>query len=139
MKVRTAITGMARRPARTVAGWAILAVLVAAAVSACTSNPGTTSVYLPTASSSQPPSDGTTSPATSDTTPTPSVSATVSQTVTVTVTITPSYSQIPTAAPVTGGGGTAGLQDGVLFIIGGLAIVVGAGSFLYRRMVSKDR
>ena len=41
-------------------------------------------------------------------------------------------SAIPTAPPVTGGGGTAGLQDAVLFGIGGAAVLVGAGSVAYR-------
>jgi hypothetical protein len=36
----------------------------------------------------------------------------------------------PTAAPETGGGGTAGLQDGVLF-------VVGFGTLAYRRRLSR--
>jgi hypothetical protein len=131
MKVRTAITMTARRPALTVVGWAILTILVVAAVSACTSSPGSTSVYLPTASDGAT-STVTTTPATPPTTP-------VSPTLTVTVTTTPYYSPIPTAAPVTGGGGTAGLQDSVLFIIGGAAIVFGAGSFFYRKKLSKDR
>jgi len=141
MKVRTAITRAARRPALTVVGWAILAILVAAAVSACTSSPPSTSVYLPTATGTTT-SDGATSTTTVTKTPdtTPATPATpVSPTMTVTVTITPTYSPIPTAAPVTGGGGTAGLQDGVLFMIGGVAIVFGAGSFLYRKRLTKDR
>jgi hypothetical protein len=133
MKVRTAITMRARRPALTVIGWAILTILAAAAVSACTSSPGSTSVYLPTATGSLTSSDGATSTVT--TTPTTSVSPTL----TVTVTTTPYYSPIPTAAPVTGGGGTAGLQDSVLFIVGGAAVVFGAGSFFYRKKLSKDR
>jgi hypothetical protein len=42
-------------------------------------------------------------------------------------------------APVTGGGGTAGLQDAVLFGIGGAAVLVGAGSIAYRVSGSKRR
>ncbi len=137
MKVRAAITTTARRSALTVVGWAILTILVAAAVSACTSSPGTTSVYLPTASGSLTTSDGATSTVTATATTSPTTP--VSPTITVTVTTTPYYSQIPTAAPVTGGGGTAGLQDSVLFIIGGTAIVFGAGSFFYRKRLSKGR
>jgi hypothetical protein len=45
----------------------------------------------------------------------------------------------PTAAPPTGGGGTAGFQHGLLLWIGGLAILVGAGSIAYRRRVIKNR
>jgi hypothetical protein len=42
---------------------------------------------------------------------------------------------VPSGAPQTGGGGTAGLQDGLLFGIGGLAVLGGAGSLWYRRKV----
>jgi LPXTG-motif cell wall-anchored protein len=31
------------------------------------------------------------------------------------------------------------LQDGVLFMIGGAAILFGAGSFFYRKKLTKDR
>ena len=44
-----------------------------------------------------------------------------------------------TAAPATGGGGTAGLQDATLFIIGGAAIVAGAGGIAYRRRATRNR
>jgi hypothetical protein len=43
----------------------------------------------------------------------------------------------PTAAPETGGGGTAGLQDGVLFGAGGVAVLVGFGTLAYRRRLSR--
>jgi hypothetical protein len=43
----------------------------------------------------------------------------------------------PTAAPETGGGGTAGLQDGLLFGAGGLAVLVGLGTFAYRRRLAR--
>jgi hypothetical protein len=137
MKVRAAVTRTARRPALTVVGWAILAILVAAAVSACTPSPATTSVYLPTASGVT--SSAGTSTATVTTSASDSTSPSTLPTNTITVTITPTYSPIPTAAPVTGGGGTAGLQDGALFLIGGVAILFGAGSFLYRKKQIKDR
>jgi hypothetical protein len=45
----------------------------------------------------------------------------------------------PHAAPVTGGGGTAGLQDAALFGVGGVAILLGAGSLAYRRRVNRRR
>jgi hypothetical protein len=45
----------------------------------------------------------------------------------------PAAPAIPTAAPETGGGGTAGLQDGLLFGVGGLAVLAGMGSLGYRR------
>jgi hypothetical protein len=43
----------------------------------------------------------------------------------------------PSSAPETGGGGTAGLQDGVLFGIGGLAVLAGLGSLAYRRRLAR--
>jgi hypothetical protein len=46
-------------------------------------------------------------------------------------------SAFPTAAPETGGGGTAGLQDGLLFGVGGLAVLVGFGTLAYRRRLSR--
>lgn len=45
--------------------------------------------------------------------------------------------KIPVGAPGTGGGGTAGLQDGLLFGIGGAAIVAGLGSLGYRRRLTR--
>ena len=60
-------------------------------------------------------------------------------TATVTITATSSTSQTPNAAPATGGGGTAGLQDGLLFAVGAAAILVGAGSIVYRRRLTRDR
>lgn len=46
---------------------------------------------------------------------------------------------VPTAPPATGGGGTAGLQDAVLFGIGGAALLVGSGSIVYRLKGNKQR
>jgi hypothetical protein len=45
----------------------------------------------------------------------------------------------PTAAPGTGGGGTAGFQDVLLFCLGVLAILAGAGGIAYRRKVMRNR
>ena len=51
----------------------------------------------------------------------------------------PAHSTIPypTAAPETGGGGTAGLQDGLLFGIGGAAVLAGIGFLAYRRRLAR--
>jgi hypothetical protein len=43
----------------------------------------------------------------------------------------------PTAAPQTGGGGTAGLQDSLVFVIGGGAVLAGFGSLAYRRRLAR--
>ena len=45
----------------------------------------------------------------------------------------------PHAAPVTGGGGTAGFQDAGLAVLGGAAIVAGLGSIAYRRRITRNR
>jgi hypothetical protein len=44
-----------------------------------------------------------------------------------------------TAPPATGGGGTAGLQNGSLLVLGVVAILAAAGSFGYRRKLMKKR
>ncbi len=43
----------------------------------------------------------------------------------------------PTAAPETGGGGTAGLQDSLLFGTGAAAVLVGFGTLAYRRRLAR--
>jgi hypothetical protein len=49
----------------------------------------------------------------------------------------PANSTIPAGAPATGGGGTAGLRDGLLFGIGGAAMLAGIGSLAYRRRLTR--
>jgi hypothetical protein len=46
---------------------------------------------------------------------------------------------VPIGAPSTGGGGTAGVLDVLLFGVGGAALLAGAGSLVYRRRVMRDR
>jgi hypothetical protein len=58
---------------------------------------------------------------------------------TATVTATSTVSPVPVAAPVTGGGGTAGFQDALLLVAGLGAIVAGAGSIVYRRRLNRHR
>jgi hypothetical protein len=48
------------------------------------------------------------------------------------------HTAFPTAAPETGGGGTAGLQDGMLLGLGGLAIASGLGTLAYRRRLRRS-
>jgi hypothetical protein len=78
-------------------------------------------------------------------TPTPTVAATRTRTATRAPThaMTPTHRATPTpvvtAAPQTGGGGTAGLQDGSLFALGGAAILAGAGSLGYRKLRTRNR
>lgn len=49
----------------------------------------------------------------------------------------PASPAYPAAAPETGGGGTAGLQDSLLFGVGGLALFAGLGSLAYRRRLAR--
>jgi hypothetical protein len=88
-----------------------------------------------------PASGGTTSPGTpgvASSAP-PTHTATAIATATVTVTATATSGVVPTAAPVTGGGGTAGLQDGLLLSLGAAAILAGVGSIIYRRRLTRHR
>jgi hypothetical protein len=49
-----------------------------------------------------------------------------------------SATRLPTGAPETGGGGAAGLQDGVLFLAGGAAILAGLASLAYRSRLARN-
>jgi hypothetical protein len=73
------------------------------------------------------PTPAPTTPTVAPTSPTPTVVPTAPATT------------VPTAPPATGGGGTAGLQDAVLFGIGGAALLVGSGSIVYRLRGNKQR
>ena len=142
MKVRTTIAGTAFRARLTALCWGALTILAPVAVSACSGSTSTPTVpsFSPTVTT------GTASvPASYGTTPSPGVTstatvtpvATVTQTVTVPAATATSF--VPTAAPVTGGGGTAGLQDGLLFVLGVAAILAGAGSIIYRMRFTRHR
>ena len=52
---------------------------------------------------------------------------------------TPSASPFPSAPPATGGGGTAGFQDALLFGLGVAALLAGAASLAYRRRLTRNR
>jgi hypothetical protein len=145
MKVRTTIAGTAFRARLTALCWGALTILAPVAVSACSGSTSTPTVpsfspTVTTGTATVPASDGTTpSSGTPGVTSTATVTpvATVTQTVTVPAATATSF--VPTAAPVTGGGGTAGLQDGLLFVLGVAAILAGAGSILYRRRFTRHR
>jgi hypothetical protein len=148
MKVRSTTPGTPVGARLTVIRWGALATLALFAVSACS---GSSSTPIPsfsttvTGSATAPatggatastPGDGGTATATATA---PAIqTATASATATVTITVPPS-SQIPTAAPITGGGGTAGPQDVLLFGLGAAAILAGAGSLAYRRWLNRGR
>ncbi len=159
MKVRTTTGGTALRVRLTALCWGALTLLAPVAVSACSGS--TTSPTVPTFTPSVTTSGTTTAPASggnsassgvtassTDTTasgtpgvssPTSTATPEVTVTETVTAPATSSSSEVPTAAPVTGGGGTAGLQDGLLFGLGAAALLAGAGSIVYRRRLTRHR
>jgi len=153
MKVRITSARPASSPRLAVLGCATLMVLVAVAVSACTGAPSSSvpSIFSPSGpSSGSSSSSGTaTSTASADAsastthpTTTPSTHATTPTPATTTVSPSPVPSTTyyyPTGAPATGGGGTAGLQDGLVFVLGGAAIAAGLGSLAYRRKFTRRR
>jgi hypothetical protein len=104
---------------------AAAAVLLAVTVSACTGGGSSAPSVLP-------PSAPTSGPSSS----TPTHTATPTDTPTPTHTPTP-VPTFPTAAPETGGGGTAGLQDSLLFGTGAAAVLVGFGTLAYRRRLAR--
>ena len=148
MKVRTTIAGAAFRAKLTALCWGALTLVAPVAISACSGSTSTPTVptFSPSVTVSgtvtAPPSGGNSassgvSASSTDTTasgtPTPTVTRTV------TAPATSSTSEVPTAAPVTGGGGTAGFQDTLLLGLGAAAILAGIGSIVYRRRLSRDR
>jgi hypothetical protein len=161
MKVRKTTPGTAGSVRLTVVSCATLTVLVSATVSACTgSGPTSPNIPTPTLTTVQPSTGGTKTPTptagtesptethspTHTATPTehPTGTATPTHTATETPSATPTptpeaTTPFPTAAPSTGGGGTAGLQDGLLFGLGGTAMLAGLGSLAYRRRVNRDK
>lgn len=82
------------------------------------------------------PSSGSSSSATSSA----SASSTPSRSAKSTTSPSPSPSpagSFPTAAPPTGGGGTAGFQHAMLAMAGAAAMLAGLGSLLYRRRLKR--
>ena len=138
MKVRTTIAGTAFRAKLTALCWGALTILAPVALSACSGSTSTPTVssFSPTVAT-LPASDGTTSSNTPGVTTPATVTpvATVTQTVTVPAATATSF--VPTAAPVTGGGGTAGFQDSLLLAVGAAAILAGAGGLIYRRWLGR--
>ena len=164
MKVRTTIARTAFRARLTAVCWGALTLLAPVAVSACSGSTSTPTVptFTPSVTISgtvTAPASGASTPASGASTPASGATATSSHTtasgtpgvtsptatplVTVTKTVTApatsSTSFVPSVAPVTGGGGTAGLQDGLLFVLGAAAILAGAGGIVYRRRLTRRR
>jgi hypothetical protein len=146
MKVRMTIAGTGLSAMLTVIGCGTMAILASASISACTGRTGPVSAgsssFSPSestspaspgspsgaAAGSASPKTGSESPATSS----GSTSASPAQ-------AAGGNTNQPSVAPNAGGGGTSGLQDPLLFALGGAAVLAGAGSIAYRRKVIKNR
>lgn len=103
-----------------------------------TASASTVDHAAPTPTATVPTTTPATTPATFPATTPATVSPTVAPTAPTVVPTAP-VTTVPTAPPATGGGGTAGLQDAVLFGIGGAALLVGSGSIVYRLRGNKKR
>ena len=144
MKVPTAIGRTALRPRLTAVSYGALILLGIAAFSACsssTSTPPSESSFTIISSLTSSGSGSVTNNVADGGATSGAATVTVTPTLTTTVTASPSPSPspIPTLAPVTGGGGTAGFQDGLLLVIGAAAIAAGAGGIAYRRRLNRHR
>jgi hypothetical protein len=147
MKVRTTIAA-ALRARLAVIGYGALTLFALMAISACTSTSSPPVTLSPSDSGSPTVTSSVSAPATTTpttiptTTATATITATAAPTPTVTHTVTqapsPAHST-PAAAPETGGGGTAGFQGGLLFALGAAAIVLGAGTLAFRRLLTRGR
>jgi cytoskeletal protein RodZ len=152
MKAPISIPGTAGSARLTVLGCAALMVLVSATVSACTGSPPSSSlpaIFSPSGSASHSttatstststgsPTETSASPAT--TTPSPATTTPTPTVTTVTPTAPTPTTYYPTGAPETGGGGTAGLQNGLAIGLGGTAMLAGLGSLAYRRRLTRRR
>jgi len=150
MRVRITSARTAGRPRLAVLSCATLMVLVGIALSACTGAPSSSvpAIFSPSGSAS----GGSTADGSASHSGTETATASAStKTATATTTPTPTATTVspspvpstsyyyPTGAPETGGGGTAGLQDGAVFVLGGAAIAAGLGSLAYRRRVTRRR
>ena len=132
-KARRAIAGVGLGLGMTAVGFATWGVLSTGAASASTVRHAAVSSASPTLAPATPTSPATVTP-TSPATVTPT-----SPTVVPTAPVTTPATGVPTVPPATGGGGTAGLQDAMLFGIGGAALLVGSGSIVYRLRGNRQR
>jgi hypothetical protein len=148
MNGRASASRTARGARMTAAGLGAMSAVAFVAISGCSASGSTSSSILPSISVSgtvtatvSPSSDPTPTVTTTTVTPTPTptITATIITPTPVTPTPTTTVTVFPSVAPVTGGGGTAGLQDIALFGLGGAAILLGAGSLAYRRRVNRHR
>ena len=143
MRARTAIAGTRPGGRLTAAGCAALAIL--ATTTACSTPSGAAAAGSTSGTATGSPSSGIVAPGpNSSARHTPSASSSPSSPPTpapptTSASATQSASPVPVGPPSTGGGGTAGVQDILLFGLGGAALLAGAGSLVYRRRTLRDR
>lgn len=147
------MTSEKRKAVYTFVGTLTLTVCLGGAVSACTSSPssGHPAIFSPGADPSATAKGASASPTGSPSgassgSPSASSSASGSASPSVSPSASPSFTYAPSstpaqtsspsypaAAPQTGGGGTSGLENGLLFGVGGAAVLAGGGSLALRR------
>jgi hypothetical protein len=103
--------------------------------SGTTVSPTATGLFSGTAHA---PGSSTATPTATSTTASASRTATASPAPSPTPSATTS-SAYPTSAPVTGGGGTAGLQDAGLLTLGIASLLAGTGALAWRRRLTRRR
>ena len=141
MKLRTTIAGTGPGALLRVIGCGAMAVFASAAISACTgSTPSSEASSASSLAAGSSPTPNSTINFSANAGTTPASAAEASPT----ASASPSPAAVaPTTqtniAPATGGGGTAGLQDTTLFIIGGATVLAGAGGIAYHRRATRSR
>jgi hypothetical protein len=142
MRARQAAVRTGLRARLRFAGFGTMIVLAAVAIPACSGStpsagpssfsPGASISSAPTTRSSGAAGGGTRTPRS------PSASPSASRNRTASPSAEPSPSaSYPTAAPATGGGGSAGFQNPLLLVLGGTALLAGAASLAYRRKLTR--
>jgi hypothetical protein len=157
MKVRIITPGTAASARLTAIQSATLAILASVLICACTGSPGKTApaIYTPPTSTRTHTSTTSASPAatvrqrakasssastgSAPATSTAKAPPTADRASASTRATAPADPGVPAGAPATGGGGTAGLQDGMLFGLGGAAMLAGIGGLAYRRRLTRNR
>jgi hypothetical protein len=156
MKLRGMTAGTPFGAKLTALCWGALTLLAPVAVSACTSSSptaptvisptvtnsptGTNSAFSGSSASSGTSASAGGTPGLSSGAGSPSSHAQPQVSITTeTVTASANSTNVPPAAPVTGGGGTAGFQGTLLLVLGAAAILAGAGGLVYRRWLGRGR
>ena len=139
MKLRTTIAGTGPGALLRVIGCGAMAVFASAAISACTgSTPSSAASSASSLAAGSSPTPNSTINFSANAGNTPASTAEASPAASPSPTVVAPTTQT-NIAPATGGGGTAGLQDTTLFVIGGAAVLAGAGGIAYHRRATRSR